>query len=379
MGRPQRYLAPGAYYHVAAKGNNDAPIFFDADDRTAFVQILGRVLRRYRWRLHVRCLMGNPYHLLVETPEPNLSDGMRDLNGQYARVFNARHGRKHHVFGQRFWSKVIESEEQYGYTLEYIVQNPVHHGFVQRLRDWRWTSAPEVGGIDSPGVARHRQADPAAVPSGLSDGRAAPADGQGREVERRGLFGDVGRGLRPAVLLRSGRVVGPGCPPPVPTRRVHRRGALHAPVGELLPRQARIGRRRARSPPDRAVPARRKICVRGAAPARAPEPGAGPTRFRGAGFRDGGPRRGARPGLHTGDAGPPRQARRRDLEAADDQVPVLLDLPEPAERANVESVRTAFGQRQLVRGRPGPRPQRHPHLPRVANPRRHPLRDAPRT
>ena len=180
MGRPHRYLAPGAYYHVGTKGNNDAPIFQDDDDRRVFLQILRRVKRHYRWRLHARCLLGNHYHLLVETPLANLSDGMRDLNGQYARAFNERHRRRHHVFGQRFWSRVIESEEQYDYTVDYILNNPVHHGFARRLENWRWTSAPIVGGIDSPGVARHRQADPSALPRRVPDGGAPPTYRTGR-------------------------------------------------------------------------------------------------------------------------------------------------------------------------------------------------------
>src|SRR5204862_1774919 len=121
----------------------------------------------------------------------------------------------------------IESEEQYDYTLDYIVENPVHHGFVRRLQDWGWTSTPAVIGIDSAGVARHRQADPAALARGLPDGGAAPADGEGREVERRGLFGDVRRGLRPPVLLRSGGAARPGRPAAIAARRVHGRGALH--------------------------------------------------------------------------------------------------------------------------------------------------------
>ena len=134
MARPHRYLAPGAYYHVGTKGNNDAPIFRDDNDRAVFVHILGKITRRYRWRLHARCLLGNHYHLVVDTPLGNLSDGMRDLNGQYARAFNERHRRKHHVFGQRFWSRVIESEEQYEHTLDYVLHNPVNHGFAPSPR-----------------------------------------------------------------------------------------------------------------------------------------------------------------------------------------------------------------------------------------------------
>src|SRR5215471_17718996 len=197
MGRPRRYLAAGAFYHVGAKGNNDEPIFRDDWDRAVFDQLLRRVRRRYRWRLHARCLLGNHYHLLVETPLANLSDGMRDLNGQYARAFNERHARRNHVFGRRFWSKEVESEEQYEKTLEYILANPVHHGFARRFGQWRWASAPAVGRIDSLGVARHRQADPSALAGRLPDGGAAPPDRPGREVERRRLFRDVRRGLCP--------------------------------------------------------------------------------------------------------------------------------------------------------------------------------------
>src|SRR5689334_5576741 len=198
MGRPRRYLAAGAYYHVGTKGNNDAPIFRDDWDRAVFAQILKRVRRRYRWRLHARCLLGNHYHLLVETPLANLSDGMRDLNGQYARAFNERHRRKDHVFGRRFWSRVIESDEQYGSTLEYILSNPVGHGFARRLGTWRWTSVPAAGGIDSARVSRHRQADQAALARRLPDGGAPAPDRPGCEVQRRGLFGDVRRGVREA-------------------------------------------------------------------------------------------------------------------------------------------------------------------------------------
>jgi putative transposase len=176
MGRPHRDLVAGGYYHVGSRGNNHAPIVVDREDRMVFFHLLRRVERRYGWRIHVSCLMGNHYHLVLETPAPNLDKGMRDLNGGYARAFNDRHGRKDHVFGRRYWSKSIESEEQYEATLEYVLHNPVHHGFVGRREDWNWASAPIVRPIDSPGVTRHRQADSPAVARRLSDGGAAAAD-----------------------------------------------------------------------------------------------------------------------------------------------------------------------------------------------------------
>src|SRR6266446_10897244 len=304
MGRPHRFLAAGAYYHVGIRGNNHAPIVLDDGDRIVFFHMLRRVERRYGWRTHVRCLMGNHYHLLVETPLPNLAEGMRDLNGGYARAFN----------------------EQYKATVDYIVNNPLHHGFVRRLEEWRWTSGPAVSSVDSPRVSRHRQADPSAVARRLPHGGAPAADRARREVERRGLFRDVGRGLRPALLLRPRGASCPRGAAPVAARRVHGRGALHPPVGELLPRRAGVGGRRARSSPDRALSAGGAVRLFRAAEAGAPEPRARAPGLRRPRLGDRGPRRGARSGLLGRDARPAGEARGSDFEAADDQVPVLLDL-----------------------------------------------------
>ena len=147
MGRELRPLAAGAYYHVTTRGNNRAPIVLDDTDRHTFIRILTRVVRRYGWKLHARCLMGNHYHLVVETPRPNLSDGMRDLNGQYARAFNYRHRRCDHVFGQRFWSKLIESEEQYEATLDVCRPQPGQ----SRVRHPFETVALDLGACDPSG------------------------------------------------------------------------------------------------------------------------------------------------------------------------------------------------------------------------------------
>src|SRR5437899_889092 len=333
MARPRRYLAAGAYYHVGTSGNNRAPIIRDDWDRAVFFHILSRIQRRYEWRIHVSCLLGNHYHLVIETPLPNLSDGMRDLNGAYARAFNHRHNRRDHVFGRRFWSKVIESEEQYDATVHYVVHNPEHHGFVLRAEEWRWTSGPESQ-LDSPRVARHRQADPSALSRLLPHGRAAPAHRPRRQVQCGGVLGDVGRGLRPPLLLRPGGAPCPWHPAPVPAGRVHRRGAVHAPVGELLPRRAGARGRRAGRPPDRPLSARREVRLRGTAPARPPEPRARSPGVRRARDRNRNPRRSPRPGLLGRNAGTAREARGSDLETAHDQVPLLLDLAQPPDRAN---------------------------------------------
>ena len=112
MGRPLRSFVAGGFYHVTARGNDRRAIYADADDRHVFLGILDRVGRRYGWRIHALCLMGNHYHVVVETPVPNLSAGMRDLNGDYARGFNDRRGSRDHVFGRRFWAEPIEDDSR---------------------------------------------------------------------------------------------------------------------------------------------------------------------------------------------------------------------------------------------------------------------------
>ncbi|HXG49937.1 MAG TPA: transposase, partial [candidate division Zixibacteria bacterium] len=81
MARPLRIEYSGALYHVTSRGDRQEPIFEDDGDRRAFLDLLGEVIFRYRWRCYAYCLMGNHYHLMIETPEGNLSRGMRQLNG----------------------------------------------------------------------------------------------------------------------------------------------------------------------------------------------------------------------------------------------------------------------------------------------------------
>ncbi len=104
MARPLRLEFAGAVYHVTARGNERRSIFLgDGDeDRVAFLDILGRTCERFNWICHAFCLMTNHYHLLVETPDANLSKGMRQLNGVYTQHVNRSRGRVGHLFQGRF-------------------------------------------------------------------------------------------------------------------------------------------------------------------------------------------------------------------------------------------------------------------------------------
>ena len=91
MARPLRIEYAGAVYHVMARGNRAQAIFRDDQDRLGFLETLGEACEKTGWRVHAYVLMGNHYHLLVETPEGNLVAGMKWLQGTYTQRFNGRH------------------------------------------------------------------------------------------------------------------------------------------------------------------------------------------------------------------------------------------------------------------------------------------------
>jgi putative transposase len=113
--------------------------------------LLGRVLERYGWLLYAYCLMGNHNHLVIETPRPNLSLVMRQLNGLYALRFNLRHRRVGHLFQGRFRSILVESESYLLAVCRYVVLNPVRAGLCNDPADWPWSSYnATVGSAASP-------------------------------------------------------------------------------------------------------------------------------------------------------------------------------------------------------------------------------------
>ena len=98
MARPLRLEFPSAFYHVTSRGDRQEDIYETDEDRYQFLSILSSVCKRFHWIIHAYCLMSNHYHLLVETEESTLSQGMRQLNGVYSQPFNRNHRRVGHVF-----------------------------------------------------------------------------------------------------------------------------------------------------------------------------------------------------------------------------------------------------------------------------------------
>ncbi|HZP93963.1 MAG TPA: transposase [Burkholderiales bacterium] len=147
MARPLRIEFPGALYHVTARGNARQDIFLDDEDRYLLLGVLERVVDRFHLLLHAYCLMDNHFHLVLETPEANLSKAMRQLNGVYTQAFNRRHGRVGHVLQGRFKAILVERESYLLELCRYVVLNPVRAKTTRKPDSYRWSSYRATAGL----------------------------------------------------------------------------------------------------------------------------------------------------------------------------------------------------------------------------------------
>lgn len=146
LARPLRIEYPGAFYHITSRGDRQESIVEDDQDRTAFLNVLGEVISRFRWSCHAYCLMGNHYHLMIETPEGNLTKGMRQLNGVFTQWSNRRHKRSGHVFQGRYKAILVNRESYFLELARYIVLNPVRAAMVKHPSQWQWSSYGATSG-----------------------------------------------------------------------------------------------------------------------------------------------------------------------------------------------------------------------------------------
>lgn len=140
MARPLRIELAGGLYHITSRGDRREDIYFDDTDRLAWLEILGKVCQRFNWRCHAWCQMTNHYHVLIETIEGNLSQGMRQLNGVYTQAINRRYKRVGHVFQGRYKAILVEKDSYLIELARYVVLNPVRAKMVVNSIEWPWSS-----------------------------------------------------------------------------------------------------------------------------------------------------------------------------------------------------------------------------------------------
>ena len=148
MARPLRIEYPGAVYHVMSRGDRREAIFKDDRDRKLLLELLARTCRRTGWQIHAYCLMGNHFHLVVETPRSNLSAGMQWLLGSYTQRFNQRHRLWGHLFGGRYKALLVDGRgtDYLRQVCDYVHLNPVRAKLLSnksKVHRYRWSSCAQ--------------------------------------------------------------------------------------------------------------------------------------------------------------------------------------------------------------------------------------------
>jgi len=146
MARPLRIEYPGAFYHVTSRGNERREIFRDDKDRQRFLSYLETAVARYKAVIHVYCLMSNHYHLLLSTPEGNLSQILRHINGGYTAYFNKRHNRAGHLFQGRYKAILVDADTYAGELSRYIHLNPMRASIAPKPDHYQWSSYAAYSG-----------------------------------------------------------------------------------------------------------------------------------------------------------------------------------------------------------------------------------------
>jgi REP element-mobilizing transposase RayT len=147
VGYPLREEIEGAYYHVGTRGNNRRDIYTDLTSRLLFLLMLQGRAKDDGWTVLAYCLMNNHYHLVLRLGPGGLSRGMQALNGGYAATFNAREGRRDHLFGRRFWSRRLDAVGDLLATCAYVDRNPTR-SFGISPADWEWSGHRAAAGLE---------------------------------------------------------------------------------------------------------------------------------------------------------------------------------------------------------------------------------------
>lgn len=140
MSRPLRIEFPGAWYHIMNRGRRSEAIFHKPGDYLSFLDLLKQSRELWNIRVAAYCMMTNHYHLLIQTPDANISRAMRHINSIYTQRFNRRHGFDGSVFRGRFKSVLVCEDSHLLELVRYIHKNPVKANMVKKMSEYKWSS-----------------------------------------------------------------------------------------------------------------------------------------------------------------------------------------------------------------------------------------------
>lgn len=148
MSRNLRITFPGTIYHIGARGYEKSFIFREEREKERLLDLFSQASKKYDFTIHAYAIMGNHYHILAETPGPQLSKIMHSINMRYAKYYNARHDRKGYVFERRYSAFIIQKGDAVKERLQYIHMNPIRAKLEKKLGTYKWTSHNKYFGVD---------------------------------------------------------------------------------------------------------------------------------------------------------------------------------------------------------------------------------------
>lgn len=154
MARPLRLCFENAVYHITARGNRKENIFYSDRDRYVFLDKMNETFVKYSFICYAHCLIDNHYHLVLKTPNANISEGMHYLNTSYANWFKAKHNIVGVVFQGRYKSPIVDEDNYALAVTVYVHVNPIRAGIVKNLEDYKWSSFLDYIGKRKPIVER---------------------------------------------------------------------------------------------------------------------------------------------------------------------------------------------------------------------------------
>ncbi|TES92171.1 MAG: chromosomal replication initiator DnaA [Candidatus Cloacimonadota bacterium] len=154
MARPLRLCFENAVYHITARGNRRENIFYSDRDRYVFLDKMNETFVKYSFICYAHCLIENHYHLVLKTPNANISEGMHYLNTSYANWFKAKHNIVGVVFQGRYKSPIVDEDNYALVATVYVHVNPIRAGVVKNLEDYKWSSFLDYIGKRKPIVER---------------------------------------------------------------------------------------------------------------------------------------------------------------------------------------------------------------------------------
>ncbi len=140
MSRPLRIEYPDAWYHVMGRARKGQEVFPSKEDYFTFIDLLKDTSEMFNMKVAAYCLMNTHYHLLVQTPDANLSRCMRHINGVYTQRYNARNGCDGTLFRGRYKSIIIDVDAYLLEVVRYIYRNPLRAGIIEKINDYPWSS-----------------------------------------------------------------------------------------------------------------------------------------------------------------------------------------------------------------------------------------------